>query len=33
MVYVWQIIDGAYERVGYIDPETGHIIKFNNQED
>lgn len=33
MIYVWQIIDGAYERVGYVDPETGHIIKFSNQED
>lgn len=31
MIYVWQIIDGVYERVGYIDPVTGHVIKVHNE--
>lgn len=29
MIYVWQLIDGVYERVGYIDPVTGHVIKLH----
>lgn len=29
MIYVWQLIDGVYERVGYVDPVTGHVIKFH----
>lgn len=29
MTYVYDIIDGVVERIGYIDPKTGRIIKFN----